>query len=1117
MKEVRNKLGQSLLILSAFVAFVVVHQIVRNPFVDSAGIYWEWKRDMVGNRTVAHLEKGLVLLAGTPSHESFYSAISGLCVDLEMESECYEQFIAADVWVDPSRAPLIDYALGRLAMRTDSALSADHVLKAASSARLTPRLARFIVDDAEEGRLNLTLDALRTLWSTTKYASYSEQGQIFGYAYIQIRSNNWEAAEDILVKLAEMRPNNVEAYRELGRIYFSIGNRELCFHVTNQALEISIANRDREGELNALGNLAYLHLRWDSASDDAKEKLLDVVNLAERIGDPSAVGINSFRLGEIEARRAQYESALTYMARAEEMKSHIPVSFMVQILSTRGEIFRRQLRYDESVEALAKAKDLIGLHGLHASHHSIAVDAYLAQVYWDTGRLDVAIGIAERSIARADSLGLIDSMIAMRGILGQMYMDHVMLDESIIVHSEALDLAIEDGSTYRIYDAYIDLGFTYACMMNVDEAQRYFTLGMNVAMAEFDSVAIGKAMVGVGITYSSVGNYELADSYFDQALGYYEKHDVPKLIGQVYQWLAEVSRQRRDLESANAYLSRAEEYAFDDGMRFEIQRLRGEFALLAEEYHRALAEFESALRIAHLPLHAWRSRMGRALALWKLSRHSEAAAEFETAMNEVEYQRQTQLLASDRSLMAAGSYDLYELYASFLEAQARYEDAIHIDERGRSRTLLDLLFTTQQARGKADGIAVERAIAARMRSHALSLEEAELLAADNQTGFQSDRLEEIGEEQRTVERQFGDLQRDLLGSNPLYAFAPAGTDAIQRMLRPEEAIVLYSLRGESLNSMGSSVAYVIRPDRIAFVPLRHDPAALDESVRFFRDAITDSQRGPGSNWESTAGKLYEWLIAPILPFLRPETTQLHVVPDGALHYLPFAALQDGQNSFLVERFDLSYSPSLTVLKLSREQNPMKWSRMLLFADPDEDLPGARHEAGTIAAKRPGDRRLVLGEDATQKLLEREAPEYDIIHFATHGAFRSRTPLASQIKLFDDFLTVDEIGELNLDAYLVTLSACETALSGGLMHDSAPGEEWVGLYQAFLAAGTPTVLASLWTIHDRYSGALMSRFYDHLETTGKARALAEVQRGFITDQRMSHPYYWAAFSVLGDPL
>jgi CHAT domain-containing protein len=264
--------------------------------------------------------------------------------------------------------------------------------------------------------------------------------------------------------------------------------------------------------------------------------------------------------------------------------------------------------------------------------------------------------------------------------------------------------------------------------------------------------------------------------------------------------------------------------------------------------------------------------------------------------------------------------------------------------------------------------------------------------------------------------------------------------------------------------------------------------------------------------------LYDELIEPLDEHLPPSISHLHIVPEGVLHYLPFGALLGEDGKFLVERMSLSVAPSVSILKLCRIGNPRRWRSMLLFADPDGRLPGSRAEVTQIANASPNRRVAVVGAEATQALLEENVQYYDILHIASHGRFDSRAPWNSHLELAGDELTVAEIGKLDLrETYLVTLSACETALGGGAIADVPDGDEWVGLNQAFLAAGTPTVMASLWPIDDRISSDFMIRFYRALEVKSKAEALAEVQRQFIHSADARHPFYWAAFTVIGDPM
>src|SRR4029077_13082906 len=157
--------------------------------------------------------------------------------------------------------------------------------------------------------------------------------------------------------------------------------------------------------------------------------------------------------------------------------------------------------------------------------------------------------------------------------------------------------------------------------------------------------------------------------------------------------------------------------------------------------------------------------------------------------------------------------------------------------------------------------------------------------------------------------------------------------------------------------------------------------------------------------------------------------------------------------------------------------------------------------------------------ATESSFKRLAGQYDVIHLPTHGYFNKMNPLLSGVTLEPDAqedgrLEVHEILGLRLKAKLVTLSACDTALGSGYFAEVPAGDDLIGLTRAFLFAGTPSVLASLWEVNDRSAGILMHSFYGHLRDDDKAAALAKAQREMRARVLYRHPYYWGAFTLVG---
>jgi CHAT domain-containing protein len=250
--------------------------------------------------------------------------------------------------------------------------------------------------------------------------------------------------------------------------------------------------------------------------------------------------------------------------------------------------------------------------------------------------------------------------------------------------------------------------------------------------------------------------------------------------------------------------------------------------------------------------------------------------------------------------------------------------------------------------------------------------------------------------------------------------------------------------------------------------------------------------------------LYDLLLRPLENQIGER--RLVIVPHRALHYLPFQALHDG-NHYLIERCEVSYAPSALVLQQCLRRSQPTLNKALLFGVADERTPKVRDEIETITPLFPESIALLNG-DATIEALRRQAPLADVVHLACHGQFRPDNPLFSSLRLSDGWLTVRETFDLNLHCALVTLSACETGVSA-----VAPGEELIGLARGFFAAGSPSLLISLWTVDDDATAELMSDFYkDLLETGSPATALRQAQLSVMKTR--SHPFFWSPFVLVG---
>jgi CHAT domain-containing protein len=315
--------------------------------------------------------------------------------------------------------------------------------------------------------------------------------------------------------------------------------------------------------------------------------------------------------------------------------------------------------------------------------------------------------------------------------------------------------------------------------------------------------------------------------------------------------------------------------------------------------------------------------------------------------------------------------------------------------------------------------------------------------------------------------------------------------------------------------------------------------------------------------------LYDRLIRPIEAQVA-TSERLLLLPDGPLHSLPFAALvrrgaaaagKPGAPSFLVEWKPLHIAPSATVYaelhKSRRAAVATAEARLVAFGDPRypapagggitlvaspavrevtrsfelTPLPFTRNEVDSIARLFSAHAQTYFGADATEERAKSVDRRARYVHFACHGYLDQRFPLNSALALTipaspgegqdNGLLQAWEIfDKVRLDADLVTLSACDTALGKEM-----GGEGLLGLTRAFLYAGARSVLGTLWGVSDTASPLLMERFYRHL-TAGMSRdaALQAAQIDFIRGRvaapgysraDLAHPFRWAAYQLSGD--
>ncbi|HLM59455.1 MAG TPA: CHAT domain-containing protein, partial [Pyrinomonadaceae bacterium] len=274
--------------------------------------------------------------------------------------------------------------------------------------------------------------------------------------------------------------------------------------------------------------------------------------------------------------------------------------------------------------------------------------------------------------------------------------------------------------------------------------------------------------------------------------------------------------------------------------------------------------------------------------------------------------------------------------------------------------------------------------------------------------------------------------------------------------------------------------------------------------RFIEKLNADNRRTAVSRAISHSRKLHSLLVAPVER--HRKNSRLTIVPFGALHYLPFQSLHDGER-FLVEKYGISYAPSAAILNTALHRKSVGTKSALLVGISDRFAPAVKMEI-----KRLGDlfehSAALVNRRATLKNLKAMCGAFDIVHLACHGKFRPDNPLFSALEMAGENLTAAEARELDLADKLVVLSACETGLNR--VED---GEELLGLTRGFWSAGATSLVLSLWTVNDATTQKLMVDFYTNLRGGSRpAQALRQAQISILREN--PHPFFWSPFVSSG---
>ncbi|MBV7335314.1 CHAT domain-containing protein [Chloroflexi bacterium TSY] len=482
---------------------------------------------------------------------------------------------------------------------------------------------------------------------------------------------------------------------------------------------------------------------------------------------------------------------------------------------------------------------------------------------------------------------------------------------------------------------------------------------------------------------------------------------------------------------------------------------------------------------------------------------------------------------------------MIEFSAGFLEdKQLIYEEVVqlcleklddvklswHFAERAKSRALIDLLAYRMdlriQSRSSEDDALVQEVTELRAERNRLyrrwqvsqreHIQSVDLVKDAAKGSHQYER--QISELEQTIERKWHELLKRNADYERDSAMSIVSLERVQFHLESDTALLEYFVVGDQLYLFWITTGSIQKTKLGNFRSVRRLLKALQLNLSVVPKSQLDQIKLLTRQAQGILQQLYQLLIEPIESRLDGYS-ELVLVPHSELHTLPFHALFDG-DKYLMERYGVSYLPSASLLHYCRRFKPSGTGTLIVAHTQGQLLPAREREGRFVEKVTSG--TILLNKSATVAEFYKQATGKRIVHLATHGEFRADNPLFSGLALEDGELTTLDIFNLQLNASLVTLSACETAgfkLGGG--------DELIGLSRAFFSAGAASLVVSHWRVEDEATAALMEAFYRELmQKRTKSHALSEAQKQFIHGQLAvntentavyAHPFFGQHFS------
>ncbi|HKZ83114.1 MAG TPA: CHAT domain-containing tetratricopeptide repeat protein [Anaerolineae bacterium] len=861
----------------------------------------------------------------------------------------------------------------------------------------------------------------------------------------------------------------------IGFVKYYLGDYAGALEAYEAALPIAQSIGDRSGEATILYTIGEIH-RSLGQYPQALGYLQQALAIVQDRGDRSGERATFNNLGAVYADLGQYEQALDYLRQALEVQQELgDRTEEARTFNNIGLVYKELGQYHLALDYLRRALVIVQEVGDRVVETTTLNNVGL--VYAGLGQYHQALGYFQQSLMISQQIGDRGGEARIFNNIGSVYHELGQYHQALDYFQQALPMLQGIGDQAGTIDVFMNLGASHSHLEQYQQALDY--LQQALAAAEGIGYQAGTVTIlnNIGVVYTENAQYKQALLYFQRAL------TISEQIGQLEQ----------------------------EGIMWNnigtVFYFWGQYDQALDYYEQALAIFQEIGEPANEMI-----ALGSIGSVYEQQGdNTRAISDYRQAIEVMESLRGEIKVEELKVSFAAGQVPVYEHLIGLLWDEGQFHVAFNYAERARARAFLDQLAGSGvdfRAGVAADLLERERTLRAEiggLRQQLLTLRNRP------QSEWDSDAIAAARTELTARESEYAQLLTEIKLQSPevasLVSVDVASLADVQNLLDGDTTLVEYFVTEDR------TLAFIITRNSSETVAIDVSRDDLTQAITTFRDFASLDEPQPVS-----LSQLYTWLIAPLKDKLK--TPLVGIIPHGVLHYLPFAALTDGER-YLSDDYALFTLPSASALRFIHEKRKPNADTLLALGNPtiSETLPAlhyAEQEVKTIADLYKI--QPLVGNAASESAMKSQVGSASILHVAAHGEYNPSNPLFSVLYLAGDAdddgrLEVHEIYGLDLTKAtdLVVLSACKTDVGA-----VSAGDEVVGLNRAFLYAGTPTVIASLWNVDDEATTFLMGRFYTHLrQGMGKAEALQAAQTEVRNNLKWAHPYYWAAFVLTGD--